>query len=192
MLKKIAFVAAMLLMVGSSYAGVTKPDGYLLTGIDWETNGTYSETKAEPWNWPAEYKWQAILAIPVKLDVGYWIRIDKATDLTMKVRQVSIHEYAGKIENVQVTTNVNIELSAEYVMDKNSDGSAKFDFGGDFWWEAPITPSTLDAPGGKITIELKFHGVSLKNLTPNKDCYKVGVLILKVRPNLAPALAGGC
>jgi hypothetical protein len=190
MLKKIAFVAAMLLMVGSSYAGVTKPDGYLLTGIDWETNGTYSETKAEPWNWPAEYKWQAILAIPVKLDVGYWIRIDRATDLTMKLRQVSIHEYAGKIENVQVTTNVNIELAAEYVMDRNSDGTNKFDLGG-FWWEAPITPSTLDAPGGKITIELKFHDVSLKNLTPSKDMIKIGVLIIKVRPNLAPVLAQG-
>jgi hypothetical protein len=55
-----------------------------------------------------------------------------------------------------------------------------------------VNPSTLDAPGGTVTIKLGLKNVDLQGLTGGQNCVQVGTVTLKVTPNVTPQLAGGC
>jgi len=145
---------------------------------------TYVEAKAESWSWPATYDYVTICTIPVKMDVGYWIKVNSCNDLSLNLKQVSIHKYSGTVD-VTFTTNVNIAMSVSWTK------LSTIDLGG-YSSSVSISPSTLDAPGGTATISLTLSSVSLTKLTGGENCLKVGDIALKVRPNVTPSLAGGC
>jgi len=174
-MKKCVFVLAIALF---SAVGA---QGAVAFGTDSSGN---SEVKAESWNWPATYDFQDIAVIPVKMDVGFWIKVNGAKDLVLKLKQVEIHKYSGTV-NVTIACNVNIQLSVSW--SKKSDVNL-----GSYGSSVSVSPSTLDAPGGTVAISLTLSNVDLSNLAGGANCLEIGAVTLKVRPNMTPQLAGGC
>ena len=81
MLKRSLFVVTVMLLAGTGYArDYVTPTG---STVDWEYDGSSSEVKSESYNWPATYDFQDICVIPVKMDVGYWIKVNNAKDLVL-------------------------------------------------------------------------------------------------------------
>jgi hypothetical protein len=134
------------------------------------------------------------------LDVGFWIKVNGCKDLVINLKQVSIHKYSGSTD-VSITCNVNLKLSVSWSKDAN------INLGG-YGHSESVNPSTLDAPGGTVTVTQTLTDVDLAELVkgfPNDDpakaipgqtaganCVTVGSLTLRVRPNVTPVLAGGC
>jgi len=161
--------------------------------VDWEYDGSNSERKAESWNWPATYDLQDICVIPVKLDVGFWIRVNGCKDLELKLKQVEIHKYSGSVE-VSITTNVNIKLGVSW--SKDADINLP-----DYGHSESVSPSSLDAPGGTVVVSVTLTNVKLDEIIKSsrdggvaagQNCVRVGTITLRVRPNVTPVLAGGC
>jgi hypothetical protein len=144
MLKKSLFVVAIaLLSVGAYARDYVTPAG---STVDWEFDGSNSERKAESWNWPATYTPQDICVIPVKMDVGFWIKVNSCKDLVLKLKQVEIHKYSGTVD-VTLVCNVNIKLSVSWSL------ASGVNLGG-YGSSASVTPSSLAAPGGTVTVSL--------------------------------------
>jgi hypothetical protein len=180
MLKKIAFVAATLLIASACYAS-TKPT--LPEGIDWEQDG-YAEVKGESWSWPSTYDYQTVCIIPVKMDIGFWIRVEKCNDLVIKLKQVSIHKYQGEV-SASIKTNVNINIAIDWVKASGMPTMNK-----DY---AYADPAFLDAPGGTVKVKLGLKDVDLSSLTGGQNCLDVGTVNLKVQPKVIPSsYISGC
>ena len=180
-MKKLVLVLAVaLLSVGAYARDYVTPQG---STVDWEFDGNHSERKAEAWNWPATYDMQDVCVIPVKMDVGFWIKVVDCKKKELKLKQVEIHKYAGSVD-VAIVCNVNLKLEAKW-----SKASGMPTMNQD---SISVTPSTLDAPGGTVTIALKLKDVDLSQMTGGTNCLQVGTVTLRVRPNLSPVLASGC
>jgi hypothetical protein len=184
MLKKMVFIGAVLLVSSMTYAA--QPD---LSGngpnVDWEEWDGNANIKAESWNWPAEFKYQALCKIPVKMDIGFWIRVVGCKDAVLKLHQDAIRKYSGSID-LQVLCNVNIQLKASWSK-KSGMPTINQDF-------LNVTPSDLDAPGGTVTVALGLKDVDLSGFNSGQvgTCIEVGSVTISVRPRVAPALCGGC
>ena len=196
-MKKCLFIMAIaLLSVGAYARDYVTPAG---STVDWEFDGASSERKAESWNWPATYDYQDIAVIPVRMDVGFWIKVNGAKDLVLKLKQVEIHKYSGTVD-VSIVCNINIKLSVSWSK------LSTVNLGG-YGNSVGVNPSSLDAPGGTVTISLTLSDVSLDSLALGyKDAdgvvipgttkpggtnsLQVGTVTLKVRPNVTPQLAG--
>jgi len=182
MLKKIVFIGAVLFISGTVYAA--QPD---LSGngssVDWEEWDGNANIKAESWNWPAEYKYQAICKIPVKMDIGFWIRVVGCKDCVLKLHQDAIRKYSGNLD-LQIQCNVNIQLAVEWTK-KAGMPTINRDW-------CTVTPSSLDAPGGTVSISLGLKDVDLSGFQTGQvgTNIEVGSVTLKVRPNVTPMLAG--
>jgi hypothetical protein len=181
MLKRSLVVVSVVLLAGAAYATDLVPTN---SAVNWQFDGSNSEVKAESYNWPAAYIPQDICVIPVKMDVGYWIKVNNAKDLVLKLKQVEIHKYSGSVD-VTLVCNVNIKLSVVWTKDAN------INLGG-YSASASVTPSSLAAPGGTTTVSLALSNVDLSNLQGGQTCLQVGTVTLKVVPDVTPALAGGC
>jgi len=181
-MKKALFVVAIaLLSVGAYARDYVTPTG---STVDWEYDGTTSERKAESWNWPATYSSQDVCVIPVKMDVGFWVKVNSCKDLVLKLKQVEIHKYSGTVD-VSINCNVSMKLSVSWSKDANVNlGSYSSSVG--------VAPSTIDAPGGTCTISLTLSSVDLQNMQGGVNCLQVGTVTLKVAPNVTPCLCGGC
>jgi hypothetical protein len=179
MLKKIVFVAA-LAMVASAY-GATNPNPE--SGITWNTDGNWVEVKGEAWSWPATFNYEPICVIPVKMDIGYWIRVTNCNDRELKLKQTGVHNYKGNV-TINIACNVNIQVTADWAKASGMPTMNK-----DF---LTCTPSNLDAPGGDVVVELALKDVDLAGIAGGQNCVQVGTVTVKVRPNVKPQLAGGC
>jgi hypothetical protein len=182
MKKALFIVAVALLSVGAYARDYVTPAG---STVDWEYDGSTSERKAESYNWPASYNSQDICVIPVRMDVGFWIKVNSCKDLKLNLKQVEIHKYSGSVD-VSINTNVSIKLSASWTKDAN------VNLGSSYGNSVSVTPSTLDPQGGTVTIALTLTSVDLQNLTGGNNCLQVGTVTLKVTPNVTPCLCGGC
>jgi len=191
-MKKLLFVVAVLAMiVPASYArNYVHSDGSIdgnagnPTNPDWEYDGSNSERKAESWNWPASYNSVPICVIPVRMDVGFWIKVNGCTDLKLNLKQVEIHKYSGTVD-VTLVCNVNIKLGVSW----SKDSSVNL---GSYSSSVSVSPSSLNAPGGTATISLTLSSVDLSNLAGGTNCLQVGTVTLNVTPNVTPCLCGGC
>jgi hypothetical protein len=183
MLKKLVFMGALLLISSAVYAAKPDGGGYDSAKVDWEEWDGNASIKAESWNWPAEYKYQAVCKIPVKMDIGFWIRVVGCKDCELKLHQDAIRKYSGSID-LQIVCNVNIQLAADWVKASGMPTINKD-------W-CTVTPSSLDAPGGTVTVSLGLKDVDLSGFQSGQvgTGIEVGSVILKVRPNVTPALAG--
>jgi len=181
MLKKLVFIGALLLITNASYAALPTSgfDSSRVHVEEWDGN---ANIKSESWNWPAEYKYQAVCRIPVKMDVGFWVRIVGCKDHVLKLRQDSIRKYSGTI-TVTVQCNVSIDLAVEFT--KLSGMPVSTDF-------VNINPTSLQPTGGDVTISLGLKDVDLAGFQSSAvgTMIEVGGVTIKVRPNVAPQLAG--
>jgi len=184
-MKKLLFaVAVVAMLIPASYArDIMKDANGNPLNPDWEYDGSNSERKAESWNWPASYNSVDICAIPVRMDVGFWIKVNSCKDLKIDLRQVSIHSYQGQVD-VSFVCNVNIKIGARF--DKAS-GMPGMDV--DY---LNVTPSALSAPGGTVTVKLGLKDVDLSAMTGGVNCLQVGTVTLTVKPDVTPCLCGGC
>jgi hypothetical protein len=180
MLKKGIFVlAASLLTVGAYARDYVTPTG---DTVNWEYDGSSSERKAEAYNWPATYDFKDVCVIPVKMDVGFWIKVVDCKNKELKLKQVEIHKYAGSVD-VTIQCNVNIQLGVYWTKKDGVDL-------GNYYANAAVSPGTLDAPGGTVTISLTLGDVDLSKLMGGTTAIQVGTVTLQVRPNVRPILAG--
>ncbi len=181
MLKKMLIViGAMLVLSSASYA--TVPSGSN-NGVDVEEWDGHANIKGESWSWPAEYKFMPMCVIPVKMDIGFWVRIEKCKDAVIKMKQNAIRKYSGSID-LNVKCNVKIDLAVDFASVVDGIGDAG----------ASITPNQLDVPGGTVTVTAwvnDFDIANSKNLAVG-TCIKVGEVTIKVRPAVAPQLSGAC
>ena len=185
MLKKLVFVGALLLISSAVYAAKPDTGGYDSSKVDWEEWDGNANIKAESWNWPAEYKYQAVCKIPVKMDIGFWIRVVGCKDCVLKLHQDAIRKYSGSLD-LQIQCNVNIQLAVDFTKNAGMPTINKD-------W-CTVTPSTLDPTGGTVVISLGVKDVDLKGFSGQQvgTCIEIGSVVLKVRPNVAPQLAGAC
>jgi hypothetical protein len=185
MLKKLVFVGAVLLIASASFA--TTPKGKYTDGIyawdveEWDGN---ANIKAESWNWPAEYKYLDVCVIPVKMDIGFWVRIKGCKDCEIRLKQNEIRKYSGEL-TLTVQCNVPIDLKARF--DKLSGLQASFNT--DF---AKVTPSHLDPTGGDIVVSVGIKDVDMGAWAGDVVGTKiqVGNVTISVRPSVDPKLAG--
>jgi len=206
-MKKMLFVVALLAMlVPATYARDylhQNPDGTTsftgspgdasgqnpATNPDWEFDGATSERKAESYNWPAEYKFVDVCVIPVKMEVGYWIKVNGCKDKVLILKQTEIHKYAGQV-TVNIETNVNLEIKASW-----SKASGMPTINQDVLTVNGVGTATLNAPGGDIVIFLKVKDVDLKGFNVDTQvgkCIQIGTVTIQVRPKVTPTLAGAC
>ena len=182
MLKKSLLVVAVLGMFSPALYAVSYPSPLTTTDVHWEFSGDGnhdSERKAEADKWPAEYKYQEVCRIPVKMEVGFWIKVVNCKDIKINLKQDSIHNYSGSVD-VQIVTNVNLQVSADWV--QTIAASMEKDY-------LNLSASTIDAPGGTITVSLGLKKVDLGGTgMVAGTCVEVGYVSLKVRPNFAPIL----
>jgi hypothetical protein len=167
----------------NSTATVVGPDQ---PDVNWEYDGNTSERKAESWNWPATYDWQDLCVIPVKMDVGIWIKLIDCKTRELKLKQVEIHKYTGSV-TVGVVTNTAMEIGAYWT--KTTTLSL-----GNYGNSVSVSPSTLtpSCSTQNVTITLTLSSVDLCALPGGTNCFVVGTVTVRVRPNFKPTLAGGC
>jgi hypothetical protein len=178
MLKKLVFVGALLLITSASYAAVPT-SGF--TGVDVEEWDGNANIKGESWSWPAEYKYMPVCVIPVKMDVGFWIRVLGCKDCVIKLHQDAIRTYSGNT-TLTIQCNVNIQLKVSF--SKNS-GMPAMDN------STSITPSSLAAPGGDVVVALTLSNVDIAGFkTGIGTTIEVGKVTITVRPDVVPTLAG--
>jgi hypothetical protein len=201
MLKKMLVVTAILLMAGTAFGGwATKfsdpvdanhPATFDRT-VDWEyntDNSNITQRKGEVWNWPASYDFVDIGKVNVRMEVGFWIKLDCKDNQNLTLKQKSITEYGGKT-TCKAYTNVATEWKASF---SKKDG---IDLGGDWDKSVGVDPSTFAATAGKsqsLVIWMKLWGVALGALTPSKDCLDIGTITISVRPTIRPnTFMSGC
>jgi len=216
-MKKLLFVVAVLALVapatfardymhmtvvngvqtGSTYFNQTSTSvGLDQPNVNWEYNGADSERKAENWNWPAYYDWVDVCVIPVKMDIGIYVRVNNCKNLELDLKQVAIHTYKGQV-TANVVTNAQILLNAYWTK------TASFPMGS-YGNSVSVSPSSigpvLDSKGNctgngvNVVITLTLTSVDLACMPagPNGNCVLVGTVTLQVKPNWSPCLCGGC
>jgi hypothetical protein len=180
MLKKSLLFLAVLAWISPALYAVDYPT--VNGDVHWEFSGDDnhdSERKAEASKWPAAYLEQEVCRIPVKLEVGFWIKVVNCKDLKIKLTQDSIHNYHGSVD-VQFVTNINLAVSAEWV--QTIGASMEKDY-------LTLSKSTVDAPGETIQVTLGLKKVDLGGTGMNAGtCVEVGYVSIKVKPNFAPIL----
>jgi len=125
MLKKTLFVVAAVAMLGTvAQAG----------DVSFKSHG-FSWTKVYT---PLEIEG---VSIPVKMDIGYWIKIPNEQNLEIKMGQDSIYKYSG-CTTMQVQCNFNLKLSCEITSLGVVGGK----------YSCSVTPSDIDSPGGSTSV----------------------------------------
>jgi len=153
---------------------------------DWEYDSNNSERKAESWNWPASYNWVDVCTIPVRMDVGFWVKVNGCQTLKLDLKQRDIHSYVGSV-TVGIVTNTNIKLQAYWTK------TATQSFGS-YGNSVGVSPNTLNASTStqNVVISLTLTNMDLSALPGGSNCFQVGTVTLQVVPNMLPTLAGGC
>jgi hypothetical protein len=180
MLKKMFFVGAVLLIASATYATTPVSSGNGVDVEEWDGN---ANIKGESWSWPAEYKYLPVCVIPVKMDIGFWVRVIGCKDAVIKLHQDAIRTYSGNT-TLTVQCNVNIQLKVSFSKLSGMPGMDN---------STSVTPSSLAAPGGDIVIAVTLTNVDIAGFkTGIGTCIQVGNVTLTVRPDVVPTLAGAC
>lgn len=198
MLKKMLFVASILMMVAPAFAGWSTFHGAFNPenisadrSVDWERDDKNMQRKAEVWNWPASYDSVPIAKINVRMEVGFWIRLDGCQGLNLDLKQVEINKYQGEV-TCTARTNVATVWSAEFSKKSGVLGGYGVDY-------VEVVPSailaTTNYDGGKkdLKVRLGLKDVDLSGLTPSGSCIDVGTVTVKVKPDVRPNIfMSGC
>ena len=133
-------------------------------------------------NWPTVWATQDITKIPVLMDIGYWVLIKDQDKLKIKLTQTSAagagkHRYEGQT-NVAIQCNFDMQLSTSISKVGSWAGGL----------ESSVTPNTLSAGGGTVTVKAVAKDVELGTggfLGGTKDV-QVATVTLKVAPQGLP------
>jgi hypothetical protein len=194
--KVILAVALVALLVPATFGGTTYLGnvGGNNGSVDQEiTDGGNStgpfEVKGENYNWPASYDFVNAATIRVRMEVGFWIKLN-TKDAWLTLKQTEIHKYAGEV-TINVECNVNIEVHAVYAnlagLPNIEKDSLKLNDGGE--------TCTVNAPGVPVKVYLKVKNVDVKNFNVDTQvgkCIQIGNITLQVRPLVRPNVCGAC
>jgi len=128
-------------------------------------------------NWPTGgFIPQELVTIPVKMDVGYWVRVKDQDKLEIKLAQEDTHTYSGCTDMV-VECNFNLTLTASISK------AAASPIGGDF----SVTlngggSANVDAPGATVAVCAKLSNADLKGSTGGAKNVQVATVKIKVVP----------
>jgi hypothetical protein len=170
------------------------------TQPDRERDDSKYEIKAENYNWPASYDFVDAAIIPVKMEIGYWIKID-VKDKTIKLKQMEIHKYAGSVD-VGVISNTAIEIKARFDKIAGMPGNLKQDalylgvVAGNPPQNNTTFSDTIKINAGTATIRVSLRlwidGDFAFDSSLVGQCKQVGNITLSVRPQAKPSLSGAC
>jgi hypothetical protein len=147
--------------------------------VDWEVdsgNSNLAQRKGEVWNWPASYDFVEIGKINVRMEIGFWIKLDCRDTNNLNLKQRTINTYGGQT-TCKAYTNVATDWKVDY-----SDNDNGNKLGGKR--EAAISPNFLNASASSqtLTIKMKIWDVDLSGMTPSNSCLTIGTILIKVRP----------
>ena len=137
--------------------------------------------------WPFEYKALDLCAIPVYMNVGYYVQVEKCNERKIKLVQVDCEDQrVGKgagdwpcyydCENVKIRANFEVKLGLK----KEKIGGVIKD------WSASVTPNVVGPSSGWSTVSVcvKAWKTQLWNAGTVGTTVRVGTIILTVKPNV--------
>jgi hypothetical protein len=124
------------------------------------------------YDWPTHFIPQEVAAIPVVLDVGFWMEIVNQY-VKIKLHQVSLHTYEGCVD-LQVRTNFNLTLSSSITPTGAIGGS----------YSSSILGPDIDVPGGTATLCAKLTNANLVGKPGGSKNVHVATITVKVVPRL--------
>lgn len=120
--------------------------------------------------WPVAPVPQEIAAVPVLLDVGFWIRIVNQ-DAIIRLRQITIHTYEGCVD-LLVQTNTNIRLSCTITPTQVVPGT----------YTCSISPADISIPGGVATLCARLTNAHLGGVPGGTRNVHVATVTVRVVP----------
>jgi len=128
-------------------------------------------------NWPTGgFIPQELTTIPVKMDVGYWIRVKDQDKVEIKLAQEDTHTYSGCTDMV-IECNFNCTLTASISAATGApvtgDLSVTLNGGGS---------ANVDAPGGTVNVCAKLANANLKSSVGGAKNVTVATVKIKVVP----------
>jgi len=120
--------------------------------------------------WPCRFIEQEVSAIPVVMDVGFWMEIVNQ-NVKIKLQQTSIHTYEGCVD-LKVRTNFNLTLSASISATGAISGS----------YSCSIQQPDVDVPGGDRTVCAKLTNANLGGQPGGTRNVHVATVTIKVVP----------
>ena len=121
--------------------------------------------------WPVAFIPQEVTAIPVVMDIGYYVAIQDQDNLRIKLRQTAIREYSG-CTDVVINSNFDLTLS--------SDIMPTVALGGDY--SCSVSPADVDAPGGTVSVCADLRDANLLGVPGGTTDVHVATVTLKVVP----------
>jgi len=133
--------------------------------------------------WPFEYKALTICSIPVYMNVGYYVQVEKCHERKIKLVQVPCEDIGKSdwpcyydCENVKIRANFEVKLG----VDRVKIGSVIKE------WSASVTPDVVGPSSGWSTVSVcvKAWKTELWNAGTVGKEVKVGTINLTVKPNV--------
>jgi hypothetical protein len=123
--------------------------------------------------WPCALIAQEITQIPVKMDIGYWIRIKDQGSLSIKLAQLEgeIHKFKG-CTDMKVETNFKVELSASI----SSTGAVGGSYG------VSLDPSILEIGNSTVKVCATLNDANLGAKPAGSKNVHVATVKIKVVP----------
>lgn len=132
--------------------------------------------------WPFEYKALPMCEIPVYMNVGHYVQVEKCNERKIKLVQVPCEDIGKSdwpcyydCENVKIRANFEVKLG----VDKVKIGPVIKE------WSADVTPDVIGPSSGYQTVSVcvKAWKTELWNATTVGKEVRVGTIILTVKPN---------
>jgi len=157
MKKGLLIVAAVLMLAGSLQAGEIKLH-----------------------QWPCAFVAQTFMTIPVKMDIGYWIRVKNQQNISIKLTQTSgtIHTYSG-CTTIAVESNFNATLTMSIAaVGTTSPGDLNCDFG----TTNPTKTATVTPGTTNLQVCAYLTNANLAIGTGGSKNVQVGLITIMVAP----------
>ena len=120
--------------------------------------------------WPATYVPQEIVAIPVVMDVGFWIEIVNQDDV-IKLQQVSLHTYEGCLD-LEVRCNFDLTMSCSVTPTGAIEGK----------YSCYMQDPDVDVPGGTATVCARLENANLTGQPGGSRNIHVATVTVRVVP----------
>jgi hypothetical protein len=121
--------------------------------------------------WPVAFVPQEVAAIPVLMDVGYYILIRDQDKLRIRLKQTTIKDYEGCTDMV-IISNFDLTLSCSI----SSTGKVPGDY------SCSVSPANIDSPGGTSTVCAKVANANLTQIPGGTKDVHVANVTIKVVP----------
>jgi hypothetical protein len=122
--------------------------------------------------WPVAPVPQEIAAIPVLMDIGFWIQIVNQ-DAVIKLQQITIHTYEG-CTDLLVRTNTNIRLSCTIEPTQAIPGT----------YTCSVSPADIDIPGGTTRVCARLTNANLAGRPGGTRNVRVATVTIRVVPRV--------